>query len=93
MYKLVKKGIPYPLAGFNNKRSFLSIENLCFVINELVKREDISPGTYQVSDDEALSTNEVVSILASSLSKKPRLWKISKRLVIFLARLVDALHL
>jgi hypothetical protein len=63
------------------------------VINELVKREDISPGTYQVSDDEALSTNEVVSILASSLSKKPRLWKISKRLVIFLARLVDALHL
>ena len=34
LYHFVKKGIPYPLAAFQNKRSFLSIENLSFVIEE-----------------------------------------------------------
>lgn len=32
LYNVITKGIPYPLAAFENKRSFLSIENLCFVI-------------------------------------------------------------
>jgi nucleoside-diphosphate-sugar epimerase len=31
LYQIVQKGIPYPLAAFENKRSFLSIENLCFI--------------------------------------------------------------
>ena len=93
LYKLVKKGIPYPLAGFNNKRSFLSVENLCFVINELITRDDIPGGIYQVADDEALSTNEVVSILASSLNRKPKLWKVPSDIITFFARIGDRLHL
>ena len=93
LYKFVKKGIPYPLAGFNNKRSFLSVENLCFVINELISSDDIPGGIYQVADDEALSTNEVVSILASSLNVKPRLWKLSKNMIELMAKMGDRLHL
>jgi nucleoside-diphosphate-sugar epimerase len=93
LYKFVKKGIPYPLAEFNNKRSFLSIENLCFIINELISREDIPGGIYQVADDDALSTNEVVSILATSLNVKPRLCKIPKNIILFLAKMGDWLHL
>lgn len=93
LYQVVKKGIPYPLAGFNNKRSFLSVENLCFVIKELISRGDIKSGIYNVADDEALSTNEVVTLLAQSLNKKPRLWKISPRLITFFAKVGDRLHL
>ncbi|MEX8548400.1 MAG: NAD-dependent epimerase/dehydratase family protein [Mucilaginibacter sp.] len=93
LYQVVKKGIPYPLAGFNNKRSFLSVENLCFVIKELISRDDIKSGIYNVADDEALSTNEVVTILSQSLNKKPRLWKISPRLITFFAKVGDRLHL
>ena len=93
LYQFVKKGIPYPFAAFNNKRSFLSVENLCFVINEIITRDDIPAGVYQVSDDEPLSTNTVVSILASSLKVKPRLWKIPKKVIIFLAKAGDWLHL
>ncbi|MDB5111722.1 MAG: dehydratase [Mucilaginibacter sp.] len=93
LYKFVKKSIPYPLAGFNNKRSFLSVENLCFVINELIIRDDIPGGIYQVADDDALSTNEVVSVLAGSLNVKPRLWKIPKNIIMFLAKVGDLLHL
>jgi len=89
LYKFVKKGIPYPLAAFDNKRSFLSVQNLCFVINELISRDDIPGGIYQVADNEALSTNAVVSILASSLNTKPKLWKISPGIIEFLAKVGD----
>lgn len=93
LYRFVSKNIPYPLAAFENKRSFLGIENLCFVINELVKRDDIPSGIYNVSDDEALSTNEVVIILATSLNKKPLLWQIAPGFINFMARLGDKFHL
>ena len=93
LYQVVKKGIPYPLAGFQNKRSFLSIKNLCFIIKELIAQDDIPSGVYNVADDEALSTNEVVTILSESLNKKPRLWKISPSLITFFAKIGDRLHL
>jgi nucleoside-diphosphate-sugar epimerase len=93
LYEFVKKGIPYPLAGFNNKRSFLSIGNLCYVINELIIRDNIPTGIYQVSDDEAFSTSELVTVLAQSLNKKPALWKISSGLIKSIAKLGDILHL
>jgi len=93
LYQFVKKGIPYPLAGFENKRSFLSVENLCFVIKEIVERDDIASGVYQVADDDALSTNDVVDILSASIHKKARLWKISPGLIRFVARLGSSLHL
>ena len=32
LYNVVKKGIPWPLGDFENRRSFTSIDNLCFVI-------------------------------------------------------------
>ena len=32
LYKIVSKGLPWPLGAFENKRSFCSIQNLCFVI-------------------------------------------------------------
>lgn len=93
LYKFVKKGIPYPLAAFDNKRSFLSVENLCFIINELISREDIPGGIYQVADDEALSTNEVVGILAASLNAEPKLWKIPPSVIKFIAKVGDHLKL
>jgi nucleoside-diphosphate-sugar epimerase len=93
LYQVVKKGIPYPLAGFDNKRSFLSVENLCFIIKELIERDDIPSGIYQVADDEPLSTNEVVSILSASIHKTPKLWKISPGLIRTAAKLGDKLHL
>ena len=93
LYQFVKKGIPYPLAGFNNKRSFLSVENLCFIIKELIERDDIASGVYQVADDEPLSTSEVVSILSAAINKKPKLWKISPGLIRSVAKIGDVLHL
>lgn len=92
LYKFVQKGIPYPLAAFENSRSFLSVQNLSFVIANLL-RKDIPCGIYQVADDESLSTNEIVSILAASLGNKPKLWKIPTFFINALAKIGDALKL
>jgi nucleoside-diphosphate-sugar epimerase len=92
LYNFVKKGIPYPLAAFENKRSFLSIENLCFIIKELIENE-IESGIYHVADDEPLSTNEVVSILASSINVKPKLWKLPPAIIKFIAKVGDYTYL
>lgn len=93
LYQIIKKRIPYPLAGYSNKRSFLSIDNLSFYIREILVRQDIPLGIYNVADDEALSTNEVVNVLSASLNKKPLLWNISPRFINLIAKLGDVLHL
>jgi nucleoside-diphosphate-sugar epimerase len=93
LYKIVHRGIPYPLAAFKNRRSFLSVNNLCFIINEIIEREDIPADIYNVADDQPLSTAQVVSILANSINKKPKLWNVPTGVVSFFARICDALHL
>jgi len=92
LYKFVQKGIPYPLAAFENERSFLSVENLCFVITNLLTK-DIPSGIYNVADDQALSTNEVVEILAHSLSKQAKLLRIPITLIRAVAKVGDILKL
>mgnify|MGYP000542181274 FL=1 len=93
LYKLVSKGIPWPLGSFDNKRSFCSIDNLMFIIKELINREDIPSGVYNVADDEALSTNEVFSLLAVSQNRIPKIWFLPKGLIKALAKLGDLLRL
>lgn len=93
LHKVATIGIPWPLGTFENKRSFCSIDNLMFIIKELIEREDIHSGVYNVADDEALSTNNVIAILAESKNRKAKVWKVSKGLIELLAKLGDVLRL
>ena len=93
LYKIVSKGIPWPLGAFENKRSFCSIDNVMFIIKELIERDDIPSGVYNVADDEALSTNDVISILAESQKRKAKIWDVPKGLIKSLAKLGDVFHL
>jgi nucleoside-diphosphate-sugar epimerase len=93
LYSLVRKGFPWPLGAFDNQRSFLSIENLCFVIKELLSTETISTGVYNVADDASLSTNELIAIIANSQQNTNRILSISPRLISGMARIGDFLHL
>jgi nucleoside-diphosphate-sugar epimerase len=93
LYKLVSKNIPWPLGAFENKRSFCSIDNLLFIMKELIEREDIPSGIYNVADDEALSTNDVISVLAESQNKTAKIWNVPKGLIKSLAKLGDVFHL
>ena len=93
LYNIVTKGFPWPLGQFDNIRSYVSIENLCFIIKELLDREDIPSGVYSVADDIPLSTNEVIKIIAESRRKKVRILNLSKNLIKVLARVGDLLKL
>jgi nucleoside-diphosphate-sugar epimerase len=93
LYQLVAKGLPWPLGDFKNERSFLSIENLCFVIKELLEDRAIPSGLYQVSDDTALSTNELIQLLGVSLGKKNRILNIPSSWIKGISKLGDQLHL
>ncbi|ATP57951.1 nucleoside-diphosphate-sugar epimerase [Pedobacter ginsengisoli] len=93
LYKVVKKGIPYPLAGFENQRSFLSIHNLNFIIEKVISNQDIAGGIYNVADDEALSTNDVIKIIADADGKEARLWKINSGIIKTFASIGDKLGL
>uniref|UniRef100_UPI0040475132 NAD-dependent epimerase/dehydratase family protein n=1 Tax=Algoriphagus sp. TaxID=1872435 RepID=UPI0040475132 len=93
LYSLVSKGFPWPLGLFQNNRSYLSIENLCFIIKELIEREDVPSGVYNVADDVPLSTNELIRLIAESKQKRAKILNLSKNLINALARIGDFLKL
>ena len=93
LYKFVQKGIPYPLAAFENKRSFLSIDNLNFLILEMLSNKNVDSGIYNFADDEVLSTNELVKLIANTSGKKEKLWKISSKLISATAKMGDMMKL
>ena len=92
LYNVVKKGIPWPLGDFDNRRSFTSIDNLCYVIEGLLN-QDVPTGIYHIGDDEALSTNELIGIMCEAMGKQPHIWKMNKGLMEGCAGLGTLLHL
>lgn len=92
LYGVVKKGIPWPLGAFENKRTFTSIDNLCYIINGLLTK-DIASGIYNINDDEAVSTNELIEIICKTMGKKAQIWRIPRGLMEGLAKLGGMLHL
>ena len=92
LFAFAKKGLPFPLAAFGNQRSFLSVENLCWVIEKLIS-QDIPSGVYQVADKGTFSTNDLIRLMADSLGKKARLWAIPATLISACAKVGDKLHL
>ena len=92
LYDIVKKGIPWPLGAFENKRTFTSIDNLCFIIEGLLTK-DVESGIYNINDDEAVSTNELIEIICSALGKKAHIWRIPRGLMEEIAKIGGMLHL
>jgi nucleoside-diphosphate-sugar epimerase len=89
LYGFIKRGIPYPLAAFDNKRSFLSIDNLLYVIKTIINNKDIPSGIYNVADDDVLSTNQLVKLIAGVMNRSAKTWHIPKGLLTVLAKIGD----
>lgn len=92
LYSVVKKGIPWPLGAFENRRTFTSVENICFVVEGVLTKE-VQSGIYNMGDDEALSTNELIEEICKSLGKKAHIWKLPKGLMSGVAKVGGFLHL
>lgn len=93
LYNVVKKGIPWPLGTYENLRSFCSIDNISFVVEQLIVKEGIESGIYHVGDDEPLSTNELIKLISESVGKRAHIWNLPKGLMNAAASVGDALKL
>lgn len=71
LYKLISKGIPYPLASFNNKRSFISIDNFVYFMDQIIRNQNkLNSGIYNIADDESISTTAIINIIKEVTGKK-----------------------
>lgn len=92
LYQVVRRGIPWPLGSFDNKRSFTSVRNLCVLV-ERVAAGGIPSGVYHVADDVPVSTNRLIELICQSLGKRPKIMHLSPKLIKSFARIGDVLHL
>lgn len=92
LYNVVKKGLPWPLGAFENRRTFTSVDNICFAVNGVLTK-DVESGIYNMGDDEALSTNELIEEICKSLGKKPHIWRLPRGLMNGVAKIGGWLHL
>ncbi|WP_264553439.1 NAD-dependent epimerase/dehydratase family protein [Flavobacterium sp. N2038] len=93
LYKLVSKNIPWPLAVYKNERSFLSVDNLCFLIRSIIEKDNVASGVYNISDDEFLSTNDLIKIISSICKKRNVFLTIPVFIINKIARVGDLMKL
>ncbi|MEM6522295.1 MAG: NAD-dependent epimerase/dehydratase family protein [Bacteroidota bacterium] len=80
LYKFLSKGYPYPFGSFKNKRSFLSVNNLNFIILQVLLGR-VNPGDYNCADSTDLSSVELVNLIGKAINKKPRVLNLSTSLI------------
>lgn len=85
LFKLVKKGIPYPLGSFANRRSYLTVDNLAFVLDYILRNDHFSSGVYHIADDEPIATTKIVELMYEVQGRKSKILKVPPK---FLQRLV-----
>jgi len=78
---IVNRGLPLPLASIQNKRSFVSIDNLIDCIATALQSSNAPGQTFLVSDGNDLSTPELIRSIASALHKSPMLIPFPKALL------------
>jgi nucleoside-diphosphate-sugar epimerase len=67
LYNFSNSSLNWLFSSINNKRSFCSVFNLSYVIQQLIERNDIPSGIYLLSDNETLSTAEIVKELSNKV--------------------------
>jgi len=92
LLKAVDRGIPMPLAGIKNKRSLIYIGNLVNSIIACINHPKAVGQTYLVSDDEDVSTSELISQTAEALGKPARLFYLPFFMLRFAGVITGKLH-
>lgn len=88
--KLVKASRLLPLGNIRNKRSIVYVENLISLINSVITQR--RSGIYLASDASAVSTTELVRLMAAALHKKIILLPLPDRVVRFIKWANPGIH-
>ncbi len=85
---LVQSGFPNPLGAIENKRSFIFIENLVDAIISVINDPASNGNIFHVSDNEAISTTELVNEISKNLNKSIVSLPIPVNILKFIGRLL-----
>ena len=74
LLRLAEKALPLPLGSIDNRRSLLYIGNLIDAVRRCLTQPAAAGKTYLLADGEALSTPQLLRLLAHALGRPARLW-------------------
>lgn len=80
--------IPLPFALLNNAKSFVSIDNLVSFIILCMNHPKSANEIFLISDNEILSTKQVIKKIAASLNKKVIFLPVPLSWMVFIAKLI-----
>ncbi len=93
LFNFAIKRYPWPLGAYSNSRSFCSIDNLIFILSELIENNNIESGVYNISDDEPISTNDLIKLIANHQNKSAKIWHVPKSFINLIVSFGDFLEL
>ena len=74
LLRAVRHGIPLPFASIDNRRAFLSVDNLASFISMRLSAQGGKFDVFLLADAEQVSTPDFVRRLAKAAGTKPRLF-------------------
>lgn len=89
LIKYVSKGIPLPFGSINNKRSYVSIYNITDLIVKCVSHPLASNETFLVSDDQDISTKELIIKIAKLLKSRTIVFPISVKFLLIISTFIN----
>lgn len=87
LMQICNLGIPLPFGGLNNLRSFISLDNLVDLIVKCSHCEEAINRTFLISDDQDLSTKELIIEIKKNMQKKAYLFYFPSPILFLIASL------
>lgn len=88
LLRWIKRGIPLPLGGIDNRRALVSVTNVCDLIRCCLQHPAAAGRVWLVSDGEAVSTPTLCRRIAASMNRKAILISLSPWILKRVAALV-----
>lgn len=84
LLKLVASGLPLPFGCIDNRRSFVSLDNLVDFLACCMTHPSAAGELFLVSDGQEISTKQLVTALAAGMGRRPIMWPVPRFILRFL---------
>lgn len=88
LMQAIDRGLPLPLGRVDNRRSLIFLGNFIDTIQKVMDALEAAGKTYLVSDNEVVSTSDLIRSIAQVMGRRPRLLNIPPRVIEIAARLI-----
>lgn len=89
LVRAVKYGIPLPLGSIENRRAFISVQNLASFISRWLSAGNEKFATYLVADHEQVSTPDFIRRIAAAMNRRAFLLPVPTRILELALRLAN----